>query len=50
MLIGLIPAFGAGLAGEPHIVEAEDLETRYIPVARLHERETVFMESPASTG
>src|SRR5438046_429762 len=35
--IGLIPAFGAGLTWEPHIVETEDLETCYIPVARLHQ-------------
>ena len=45
-LIGLIPAFGPGLTWEPHIVETEDFQTRYIPVGRLHERETVIMESP----
>src|SRR5712691_2456631 len=49
MLIGLIPAFGPGLTGKPHVVETEDFETRYVPIARLHERETIIVESPAGT-
>src|SRR5205809_2509792 len=49
-LIGLIPAFGPGLTGKPHIVETKDFETRYVPIARLHQWQAVVVESPTGAG
>jgi hypothetical protein len=53
-LIGLIPVPGvwpvAGTGGKTHVVITEDLDTRYVPIARLDGWETAIMESPARTG